>query len=151
MSAPPTQDERERQLSEYMSRRASVIDIRVSNLHAELKNPARVPPQPFSLRSSIETPVFERGSKHVVFNVGYHFSSADSRGQPAWDISFTLSLYFSFREDDDAPIEDNALKAFGARSVLEIAHPYARELVHNMTARMRVPAIILEVLPPLYR
>jgi preprotein translocase subunit SecB len=139
-------DQRQQRLSDDVAARMSFEDIRLSKIAAELKNAA--PQLPLNTTVSLVSRVFERPPRLAVYHLSYVFAATDQNQKPAWETSFTLSLSFRL---NDRKISDEALREFGLRGVVEIAHPYARELVHHITARMRVPAFILEVLPPLPR
>jgi preprotein translocase subunit SecB len=139
---------RQLELSKQVIRQLSITDIRLSKLDAALKNAA--PVLPLNTNASLVNTEFERPQGLVIYHLSYKFETTDGSGNSVWRVDFTLSL--SFRPRSKAikgeSITDRALQAFGKQDILEIAHPYARELVHQMTARMRVPAFILEVLSP---
>lgn len=130
-------------LSDKVVHDLSFTDIRVSKLKAELSNAA--PKLPINTDISITAASFEVGTKVVIYHIGYNFAATDSEKKPAWELSFTL--FMTFRFVGKPVIDEELLGAFGAVGVLQIAHPYARELVHHMTLRMRVPTFIMDVLP----
>lgn len=142
MTAGKAEERRLRELSNQISRELSLTDIRLRKVNAELKNAA--PAFPLETVASLVTTEFERPARLVIYDISYEFSAHDRHREHVWEASFTLSL--SFRSND-ITLNDESLKAFGAYGVVEIAHPYARELIHHLTARMRVPSFILEVLP----
>lgn len=138
-----TSEDRQRSLSDQVAQHTSLTDIRVSTLEAELENAA--PSGPVKTEASIAGTEFTRSSRVVAYALSYGFAARDQDNTQVWKVRFTLVLTFRMYGGD---LSDEALKAFGGREIIQIAHPYARELIHSMTGRMRVPAFLLEVLPP---
>jgi hypothetical protein len=139
---------RQREVSDAVTHLVSFIDIRLTKANVALTSAqAKLPLNPVGRLASAE---FERQrGAHgapglVIYDVSYDITATDRAKHPVWDLSFTLSLSFRLPE---AELADEALEAFGKHGVVVIAHPYAREFVHQMTARMQVPAFVLEVLP----
>jgi hypothetical protein len=129
--------------SEWVTRNVSLLDVRLSKLNAELKNPA--PAMPLQTEDSFGRVEWDLRHGLLIYYLSYGFTARDRNKRVVWEASFVLSL--SFRVPSDFEIDDDVLRDFGAVAVVEIAHPYARELIHQVTGRMRVPALILEVLP----
>jgi len=144
MSQGASEERSRRQLSDWVIRRLSLKDIRLFKLSTELHS-AKFE-LPLTTSKALSSYEFERQSGVVVYELSYEFSTQDKFKQQVWDVSFTLGLSFGISNSDK--IGDEHLMAFGAHGVVDIAHPYARELVHQMTARMTVPMLLLEVLPP---
>lgn len=148
MSVSAAHEIENRRLSDEFTRHVSVEDIRLSKATLELKNAA--PTLPLSSSSQLVSTQYERSDESpeiVVYHLTYKFAASGAQGEPFWEIIATLSISFLIRAETN--VGSGVLKVFGTYGVLDIAHPYARELVQNLTARMRVPAFILEVLPPI--
>jgi len=146
MSVRAVEGHERRSLSDWLTHNVSLADVRLTKLSAELLSAA--PALPLEVSASLVSPQLERPSQLAVYFLGYEFSAQDRKRQPVWRASFTLNISFRLKIDDKE-VDDKALKAFGSLGVVEIAHPYARELIHHITARMSVPPFILEVLPPI--
>jgi preprotein translocase subunit SecB len=52
-----------------------------------------------------------------------------------------------FKLKDLDPTESD-LRAFGTIGAVDIAHPYMRETVQSMTARMGLPPLVLDIRAP---
>ncbi|WP_422773110.1 hypothetical protein ACN28C_09245 [Plantactinospora sp. WMMC1484] len=83
----------------------------------------------------------------MLYDFIYTFSAKDRTGQAIFEANFALNLVFRLGQPDELSADE--LNAFGSLGVVEIAHPYVRELVHNLTFRMGLPAFIIDVAPPI--
>lgn len=147
MSPVETDEEHLRTLSAEVIKKATLEDIRLRNINAELLNAA--PALPIAPDVTIDKVRVGRGPRFVVYYLTYIYSTQDREKAPVWRATFTFSL--SFFEKDGIELNDDEIRAFGAVGVVEIAHPYARELVHSLTSRMRVPTLFVELFPPRLR
>jgi len=135
----------QRRFSDWVAERSSFLEIRLGRMSAELKTAKFA--FPLKVDSHIGgNAAFQYGNGVAVYEVGYRFAARDAEKKVAWEVSFAFAL--SFAVGLDAQPDDEHLQAFGNVAVLEIAHPYARELLHNVTARMGVAPFVLEVLGP---
>jgi preprotein translocase subunit SecB len=81
----------------------------------------------------------------VIYDVTYQVMAEDAAGIETVKGVITFSMVFKVLNDI---LDDEDLSAFGLLGVLSIAHPYAREIFHNLTTRMGLPPLLLEVMPP---
>jgi len=135
-------DEELKRRSDDVTLGVSLIDLRLRQVTASLL--ILVPELDLELWPTV-TPQMTRIDEHVIYDVTYDITAQDARGRPAVEVRATLTIIFELK-DNDFSSED--LAAFGAVGVLSIAHPYIRELLHNLTSRMAVPPLLLEVMPP---
>ncbi|MDI6099415.1 hypothetical protein QLQ12_12505 [Actinoplanes sp. NEAU-A12] len=128
-----------------MIRRASLVDLRLRKLDAELLLPVVKPP----LRVVLLDLTREMSSipGHMVYACSYELEGRD--GTQETFLSLKIVLNAVVRVPDDPPLTESELKAFGAVGLIEIAHPYIRELVHSLSGRMGLPALVVEVAPPI--
>lgn len=132
---------RRRELSNRVSRIASLVDLRLRELEAKLLNFDGDPP--FEPTVSL-VPNVGSVQKFAVYDFAYTLGATDKAERPLFSINLTMSLVFKLKEE--VPREE--LLAFGEIGVVEIAHPYVREIVHNLTFRMGLPPFVLDVAPP---
>ncbi|WP_112681404.1 protein-export chaperone SecB [Micromonospora saelicesensis] len=142
MTLDPAPDKRG--LSDRVAQLASLVDLRMRDIRAELVNFAGDPP--FIPSVSIE-PNVGRVNKYAVYDFRYSLSATDAGDETVFRARLVMNLVFALSDPD--AISKEALEAFGAIGVVEIAHPYMREIVHNLTLRMGLPPFVLEVAPPL--
>jgi len=131
-----------RRLSNRVSRIASLVDLRVRELEAKLLNFAGDPP--FEPTVSL-VPNVGSVENFAVYDFVYNLGATDKANRPLFSVNLTMNLVFKLKVD--ATREE--LLAFGEIGVVEIAHPYVREIVHNLTFRMGLPPFVLDVAPPL--
>lgn len=134
-----------RQRSEHVVRRISLVDLRLRRLDTELLLPVVKPP----LRVVLLDLKREMSSipGHVVYACTYELEGRDATPERFFTVKIVLHVVV--RVPDDPPLTESDLKAFGAVGLIEIAHPYIRELVHSLSGRMGLPALVVEVAPPI--
>jgi preprotein translocase subunit SecB len=121
----------------------SIVDLRMTNLKAELKIPN--PEVPLSLADYEVVPTLVTyNASTVVYHVLYGLKVFTSKRRVAAAIEVTMSTVF----DVGHPFSEEDLEAFGFLGVLDIVHPYVREIVHSVTGRMGIPPLLLEVKAP---
>jgi hypothetical protein len=135
-----------RLLSDRVLENSSLVDLRVREIDAKLMVPSAKPPfEPQNLRVE---PVAGQAEDFAVYDYIYNLSAADGRKNEVATFRLALSLVFKVkRQEKLTPAE---LDAFGRIAGIEIAHPYLRELVHNLTLRMGLPALVLDVNAPTF-
>ncbi|GIG63661.1 hypothetical protein Lfu02_80330 [Longispora fulva] len=143
-SVDPANDER-RATSASVAGQLSLLDIRLTNADVKLISTSHSSPLETKWELAARVEVV---SEVVAYHVSYALKASGSgrKKSPVFDISFALML--TFRRTSDKPLAIEDLQVFGAYGVVEIAHPYLREMSHNLTARMGVPPLIVEVLDP---
>ncbi len=146
MSRTDHESDDPRDLSDWVIRNVSLKDVRLSKLTAELKDAA--PALPLDTTAALVGTRYDHLPTLAVYYLSYEFSAKDAKKRTVWEASFTLTVSFTVADNVDVEMTDRALQAFGAVGVVEIAHPYVRELLHHVTGRMNVPAFVLEVIPP---
>ncbi len=124
-----------------VSGKLRLADLRLRKLDAELFQPRPDPPLTLDLQVS---PSFTRTDDLVVYNIEYEATGTTTEGERAFNASIVLSLFYDVLPQQEV---DNAdLGAFGLVSVLLSAHPYLRELLQTLTARMGLPALVLDLM-----
>jgi len=122
----------------------------VRRLEGNLLTPVGEPPLNLELTTlSVELGVGKLTGL-AIYDVKYSLSATDTKNEPVVSIELVLNLIFRISDDLIADKElDVDLRAFGSIAVLEIGHPYVREIVHSLTARMGIPPLVLDVNPPI--
>ena len=136
-----TEEETKRR-SDAVTSNVSLIDLRLRQVNAKLL--VLLPELDLEVWPTVN-PQMTVFDEHVIYDVTYDIAAQDARGRRAIEASATLTLIFQVMSED---IGSEDLAAFGALGVLSVAHPYIRELFHNITGRMGVPPLLLEVMPP---
>ncbi|GLY04598.1 MULTISPECIES: hypothetical protein [Actinoplanes] len=134
-----------REASDQVLRRASLVDLRLRKLDAELVLPMVRPPLTVLLVDLQRemSPI----AGHMVYACSYELEGQDGTGQKFFSVKIRLNAVVGV--PDDPPLTQGQLKAFGAVGLIEIAHPYIRELVHSLSGRMGLPALVVELAPPI--
>ncbi|MCM0675088.1 protein-export chaperone SecB [Micromonospora phytophila] len=118
------------------------MDLRTRHVKADLLIPS---PEPeLEIWPSVN-PEVGRYGEYVFFDISYNIRVVDAKKRDAIELHATFSLVFQIL---DEKVSDEDLSAFGAIGAISVAHPYARELFQNLTGRMGVPPLVLDVLPP---
>ncbi|MEU4694323.1 hypothetical protein [Actinoplanes sp. NPDC023714] len=133
-----------RRMSNHVAKNASLIDVRLHDISARLLGTVGKTP----LRPSIKVDAnFGRAQAFALYDYTYELEATDDSGKSVFRAAFALNLVFRLTDSESVTAEE--LEAFGSFGVAEIAHPYVRELIHNLTFRMGLPPFILEVAPPI--
>ncbi|WP_374198072.1 protein-export chaperone SecB [Micromonospora sp. PLK6-60] len=86
------------------------------------------------------------GDSAAVYHVTYQLQALSADGKSvAFRAALTMSAVFDF---SDPSLTDEELQKFGMGGVLDLVHPYVREQVHSLTARMGLPPLLLDVKAP---
>jgi preprotein translocase subunit SecB len=136
-------DEDIKRRSDQVTTAASLVDLRLRHVSADLL--ILVPELELEIWPTVE-PKMTLLDHYVAYDVTYEITAQDARGRRAVEARVTYTIIFEFEENDNLSSDDFA--AFGAIGVLSVAHPYIRELLHNLTSRMGIPPLLLEVMPP---
>jgi hypothetical protein len=124
---------------------ASLIDLRLREISGSLVT--LNPRQPLIVEPQV-IPSLSRASDTVAsYLVEYRIeavSAADRR--EAFRAEVTIGIVFEF---SDNSLKNEDLEAFGLHGVLDIVHPYVREIIHSLTGRMGLsPPLLLEIKKP---
>lgn len=122
----------------------SLVDLRMRRINAALLLPTFT--APLTAAVSVARSMSLAGG-HVIYDVTYALSGSDAADRRVFEAELTLNLLF--RVNADVVPDEEDLRVFGAVGVLEIAHPYFREVAHALSGRMGLPPLVLEVSPPL--
>lgn len=120
---------------------ASLEDIRLRRIEAELCEPAAEGPYEVSL--SVD-PAFDEADNHVLYGVSYRLEATGAGGVVVLTADIEFSLLYELPESHG--FEEADLAAFAEVSVLFSVHPYVREVVQSLTARCGLPPLVLDVL-----
>lgn len=134
-------DDDHRRAAARVGAKASLLDVRMRRIDAELLTPAAEPPYTATLEISQS---FDVEAEHAVYTLRYavEASTEDEKKVAYCHVEF-VALYrlpevHDFSEDDFA--------AFGEVSVIFSLHPYAREAVQSVTTRFGLPPLVLDVM-----
>jgi preprotein translocase subunit SecB len=119
----------------------SIVEIRLTEIAAKLDNPR--PELPIDIKQFHASPRMVQVQSGVVYHVNYKVAAVDRFEKRVFDASFTLSIIFKTLEDFSAA----DLQAFFTFGVLDILHPYVRETIHDLTGRMGLGPVAVEVKP----
>ncbi|MFI5933672.1 hypothetical protein [Actinoplanes sp. NPDC051494] len=114
------------------------------SLEAKLTSPSASPP--LKPRVRIEPQVSLAGN-YAIYDFMYTLGATDATESDVFNA--TMSLNLVFRLEQPEALDADRLQAFGSVGVVEIAHPYVREMVHSLTFRMGLPPFVLDVAPPI--
>ncbi|MEV7231977.1 hypothetical protein AB0M79_33960 [Polymorphospora sp. NPDC051019] len=132
-----------RSVSMQVSNHLALLDLRLVNIVGNLIFPS--PKRPLDLEASVLVDL-TRFSEFVTYDIKYMLSVKDRDDSSVMDTEITLNLLFKVK-DEVNPTESD-LRAFGSVGALDIAHPYMRETVQSLTARMGLPPLVLEIRAP---
>jgi preprotein translocase subunit SecB len=134
-------EDRGRQLASRVGAGLELLDLRLRRVDAELHQPASDGPFQFTLDVK---PSVSQVDDLVAYDLTYEFASMDDEGELVFDGTIELSVLYQISGGNT--FSDDELAAFGRLSVLFIAYPYLRELLHSLTGRMGLPPLILDVM-----
>src|SRR5262249_55110462 len=70
----------------------------------------------------------------------------ETEEHPVTRITFELcALYEIDLEEDDEPVKEPELTAYARSSGMFTIYPYAREYVHDVTSRLGLPPLVMDV------
>ena len=135
-----TQEQRER--SDRVTGLVSIVDLRLRDIKANLKIPG--PRTPIALQHEILPAMVRLSADTVVYHMTYRLE-ATSANRRVLEAELTMSVALELK---DPTLTERDLEDFGVIGVLDIVHPYVREIVHSLTARMGLPPLVLDVKVP---
>ncbi|MBG0562595.1 protein-export chaperone SecB [Actinoplanes aureus] len=132
-------------ISDGVAAKSSIVDLRMTHLSTDLL--VRSPVRPLSVGSQVVIPVISRASDGVFsYHATYELDVRDHRDRKVLNATITMSAVFQIADES---VSDAALQAFAEYGALDVVHPYMREILHNLTNRMGIPSLLLDVKPPL--
>jgi preprotein translocase subunit SecB len=140
-----TKSRRTTDAADLVASKPSLVELRLSHISGDLK--LRSPSLPLSLdRQRVQPTMVRAADDVVVYHITYELEVADSRGHTAMSARVTMTAVFQLSNDQLPDTEQ--LQSFGATGVLDIVHPYVREIFHNLTNRMGLVPLLLDVKTP---
>lgn len=130
-----------------ISRRVDLVDVRLAHVLANQEG-SEEPSGPLMPEFSHQHDVVFHDSGHLVVASKYDFVGKKGEARLA-HIEATYRLSYAIAGDDPVATED--LAPFATANGAYHSWPFVRELLHNLTARMGLPAFTLPVmsfLPP---
>lgn len=135
----------QRERSDRVTGAATIVDLRLSNIKADLKIPS--PRLPLTFEHEVIPSMVTLSETLVVYHATYQIKATSASKTRVLDAEVTMSVII---ELSDEGFTNDDLQAFGSIGVLDIVHPYVREVVHNLSARMGLPPLVLQVkVPPI--
>jgi hypothetical protein len=131
--------------SDLVAASSSIVDLRLRRLSVELLTPVVREPLQVGF-TSLDKQMSRDIPSHAAYTYTYRFDGTDRESHKIFSAEVALSLLFKLSQG--AEISASHLRSFGSIGVVEIAHPYVRELIHSLSGRMGLPPIVVEVLPP---
>jgi hypothetical protein len=141
----------------HVARRARIRDIRLFEASAELKDFAVENPLQWDLEINSSTE-YNPGDAYFVVTMGYAITieKPDDPGAEAGDgesgsedvaeISFQFAALYTLELDNAArEITREEVEDFAATVAASALSPYAREYVHDVTMRMGLPPLVMDV------
>src|SRR5690349_20106765 len=144
MTGPVQSVSRTERISAKVENGLTLIDLKLTSISAVLLNP--VPHRPINIQLSVATSFIQRPSL-ITIDIVYDLRASDADARDALKAKPTFSLYLT-RKSEDVILDPDDLRAFGAIGAVRLAHPYFRELVQSLTAKMGMPPLVLDILPP---
>ncbi|MFE4921328.1 hypothetical protein [Streptomyces sp. NPDC056661] len=139
--------EGEHEKAMFVARRAQLLDIRPFELHAKMLDVEAAADMQEVDEFGTTLSVRVNGDK-LICDFQYDFTLIGLRDQPAVELSVHLAALFRLRLVDatENGIEQDFLDAF-ARTTGQLAvHPYLRSAVSELTARLGISPVTLDLL-----
>lgn len=132
----------QRERSDRVSSLASILDLRLRDIKADLKVPG--PKLPLTVDHEILPAMVRLSEEAVVYHVTYKLEATSANNRRVMEAQVTMSVVLSLKPG----LSEADLQAFGSIGALDIVHPYVREVVHNLTGRMGLPPLVLDIKIP---
>lgn len=141
-----------RSLAARVAASADLIDVRLFNLESTLEHvPASSGELSYSFESEVEVQESENESAVLLVDGTYDVKlrqDADGSddgdpdgGSPIAQVKIHLAALYEIHEGESVDFTDEELDAFAKTTGLLALHPYARELISNLTSRMGLPTL----------
>lgn len=135
-------DPEQRERSDRVSGLASIVDLRLRDIRADLKVPG--PKLPLTVEHEVLPTMVRLSEEAVVYHVTYRLEATSANNRRVMEAQVTMSVVFALGPG----LTEADLQAFGSIGVLDVVHPYVRETVHNLTGRMGLPPLVLDIKVP---
>ena len=147
-----------------ISRRASRVaehtnirDIRLMGSSSELKSFTSEGPLNWDLNIS-PSAQYKPGDEFFVLMIRYHVKvdrTEDSVAEDSAreteevaDISFQFGVLCELQRDDSGPtISQRDIEEYGDATAMIVLTPYVREYLHDVTMRMGLPPLVMDIIP----
>jgi hypothetical protein len=138
----PTITPQELERSDRVTGLATLADLRISHIRADLKNVSPAPP--LTTNYEVIPTLLRLAADAVVYHIAYKVTAETRTKRLAFEAEVTISIVIDLSES----VEEEDLQAFGTIGVLDIAHPYVRATVHSLALSMGLPPLVLEIKVP---
>jgi hypothetical protein len=146
-----------------VAERATIQEIRLLGTSTELKSFASRGPFQWELRVSPALD-YNQGDQFFVVTIAYEAAierpadpnaegsdkegNSDSNPEEIADISFQFGILFELeREGSDPEISREEVEEYADAAATIVLSPYVREYLHDVTMRMGLPPLVMDILP----
>jgi hypothetical protein len=144
-------------LASRVAERVSIRDIRLMETSAELKNFSTDGPLSWDLGIS-SSAHYKPGDSYFVLMIGYQVTiekpedsaveEADKSSDEVAEISFQFGVLCELElQESSSEITKEEVEEYGDATAKIILSPYVREYIHDVTMRMGLPPLIMDILP----
>jgi hypothetical protein len=147
----------------------NIRDIRLIETSTELKSFSSAGPFQWNLKASPSVH-YEQGDQFFVLTVGYHVTiekseepnaedsdkrsekvdveDADEKPEEVADISFQFGMLCELEQESlSSQINREELEEYADAVAIIVFSPYVREYLHDVTMRMGLPPLVMDILP----
>jgi hypothetical protein len=146
--------------ADRVAKRANIRDIRLFETSAELKDLSSVGELQWDLDVTPDVR-YSDGDNYFVIIILYkvEIERAEDSGRPEEEnkppavanISFRFGALYDLEPDSAGQkIRHEEIDAYARTTAIFTLHPYAREYIHDVTIRMGLPPLIMDVHPYLF-
>ena len=142
-SAPPRME-----LAIPVSDRVQIEDVRLVRCECRIEPRALAPPHPPRLQAKFSHEASTQvGPDRIAVVTRFRFSAIREEGEKHEPcVGIEASFVVTYAAEGLTGLEPEHFNSFGALNGVFNAWPYWRELLHNLTFRMGLPAFVLPVL-----
>jgi len=134
----------------------NIRDIRLASASAELKSFAAEGPFTWDLDIS-PSAHYQEGDRFFVLAIGYAITierpddadgeESDKKPEEVAEISFQFAMLCELDEESASSITREAVEEYTDAAAKIVLGPYVREYVHDVTMRMGLPTLVVDILP----
>ena len=140
-----------------VAKRTNIRDIRLIETSTELKSFTNEGPFTWDLKISPSVQ-YDQGDQFFVLSIAYQVTverpddpeseDSDTKPEEIADISFQFGILCELeQESSSSEISREQVEEYADAAARIVLSPYVREYIHDVTMRMGLPTLVMDVLP----
>lgn len=144
MVDPPRESSDRENINAKVATSMNLLRLRLSKINSSLLEGA--PTKPLELSRTVVSVEMSLLNPFVIYDITYDLLVTDSEKNDTLEASLEINILLKLHSGKS--LTKDELLTFGSVGAVGIAHPYVREIIHSLSGRMGLPALVLNLGPP---